>query len=328
MNRNSSAYLFCIVLIMIVFCSVVPGVTMENGPGVASKGDKCLLAKEKYNEGVQLLNYEARRAAFQKAVDLCPSYAEAHVNLADALEKLGLGKRREFEQQSQTDSDKLLEGAEQHYSIAVKLKPELIAPQIGLGDVYVVQGRYPLAVERYENILKSQPMTQGVKERLNEARRLADSDSKNKKAIKYASDITKEVKDSNLEGTYKVMGIENFTVPDTARQSFNNILFDGWSSTIKPGDPINQLNEIGKALSSSEMASYKFLIEGHANTIGEFEPNLNLSNRRAAAVKDYLVRHFPIAPDHILTKGYGFTRPKHEPGNDPRNRRVEVVFVK
>ncbi len=47
MNRNSSAYLFCLVLIMMVFCSAVPGMTMENGPGMGSKGDKCLARKRK-----------------------------------------------------------------------------------------------------------------------------------------------------------------------------------------------------------------------------------------------------------------------------------------
>jgi tetratricopeptide (TPR) repeat protein len=119
MNRKSIAYLFGLVLIMTVFCSAVPGMTMEKGPGMQSKGDKCLAAKEKYNEGVQLINYKARREAFQKAVELCPDYAEAHVNLADALEKLGVEEKAKFSQEKVKNGNKLLDDAVEHYSRAL-----------------------------------------------------------------------------------------------------------------------------------------------------------------------------------------------------------------
>jgi outer membrane protein OmpA-like peptidoglycan-associated protein len=288
--------------------------------------DQLSAAKTKYDEGVKLINYEARRASFQKAVDLCPTYAEAYVNLADAFEHLGLSKKKN-DQKSLLEANKLLDEAVRNYSKAIDLNRNLVAPKIGLGDVYMAQGRYPLAVESYENALKSQPNVQGVKERLDEAKRLAESDPEDTKNVKNASKITDQVKSANLMGMYKTMGIENFTVADTARQSFNNILFDGWSSTIKQGDPINQLNEIGKALSSVDMASYKFVIEGHANTVGGFERNMDLSNDRARVVKEYLVQNFKVAPERIMTQGFGYTRPKHFPHTNEKNRRVEVVFV-
>ena len=52
MNRNSSAYLFCLVLIMTVFCSAVPGMTMENGPGYGvPKGTSVYSQKKNITRG-------------------------------------------------------------------------------------------------------------------------------------------------------------------------------------------------------------------------------------------------------------------------------------
>lgn len=336
MSRRRNAYLFGLPLLMVFLCTHVQGLAMEDTPKGRLNQQSCSsaqmsAAKEKYDEGVKLINYEERRAAFQKAVDLCPSYAQAHNNLADAFEHLGLSKKKE-DQKSLFEANKLLDEAAKYYSIAAKLNPNLLVPKIGLGDVYMAQGRFPLAFETYENILRARPGAQEIEERLSEAKRQvklqAESDVKGSKTVRNASDITHLVKTADLTGMFKTMGIENFTVADTARQSFNNILFDGWSSTIKTGDPINQLDEIGKALSSKDMESYRFVIEGHANKVGEFEPNMNVSNDRARVVKEYLVKNFKVDPEKIMTQGFGYTRPKHSPETNEKNRRVEVLFIK
>lgn len=338
MNRNSSAYLFCLLLIMTVFCSAVPGMSMENSPAVAPHGDKCSTATEKYKEGVQLLNYEARRAAFQKAVDLCPSYAEAHVNLADAFENLGLIKKAVFTEPSQIDGDKLLDQAETHYKKAIELKRNLIAPRLGLAIVSIAQGRYPVAVQNYEEVLRLKPEQPYIRERLEVLRKIDPADDedeqhnkqdKKDKKFKTSKKIIAQIKNIKNLGSLNTMGFEDSVVRDIEnrpRQSFNNILFGGWSAVIQQGDPIMQLNEIGEALTSQEMALFKFVIEGHANTVGSFEDNMTVSKNRAKAVKEYLVKHYNINPNRILTQGFGFTKLKYDQGNDPRNRRVEVVF--
>ncbi|MGA8830443.1 MAG: tetratricopeptide repeat protein, partial [Desulfomonilaceae bacterium] len=136
-----------------------------------------------------------------------------------------------------------------------------MAAQIGLGDVYVLRGSYPLAIEQYKKALKFKPENLGVEARLKGVEKLARTDPNE---VRTGSQIIRDVKEKNLTSALKTMGIEDYTVADTARQSFNNILFKGWSSAIESGEPINQLNEIGKALSSKEMSSFKFIIEGHA----------------------------------------------------------------
>lgn len=67
-------------------------------------------------------------------------------------------------------------------------------------------------------------------------------------------------------------------------------------------------------------------VAGHTDRIGEPQKNLLLSEQRAVAVKDYLVRA-GIAAERLETVGYGDARPLY-PTPDPRNRRVEVTELK
>ena len=68
-------------------------------------------------------------------------------------------------------------------------------------------------------------------------------------------------------------------------------------------------------------------VEGHADERGTREYNLALGDRRANAVKNYLVA-LDISPDRLLTISYGEERPA-EPGHDEaawaQNRRAVTV---
>ena len=67
-------------------------------------------------------------------------------------------------------------------------------------------------------------------------------------------------------------------------------------------------------------------IAGHADRVGEPDKNQVLSEKRAEAVKAYLVKA-GIAAERLSTVGYGDTRPLY-PSPDVRNRRVEVEEMK
>jgi outer membrane protein OmpA-like peptidoglycan-associated protein len=69
-------------------------------------------------------------------------------------------------------------------------------------------------------------------------------------------------------------------------------------------------------------------IEGHTDNVGTAQFNLDLSEKRAAAVREALVSQFGVPPARLMTKGFGFTRPLES--NDTvegraRNRRVELA---
>jgi len=72
-------------------------------------------------------------------------------------------------------------------------------------------------------------------------------------------------------------------------------------------------------------------IEGHTDLVGGDEFNLDLSRRRAAAVKEYLVKSLRMDGDKILTRGKGKAEPLVLAGTEQQqapNRRVEIRMRK
>jgi outer membrane protein OmpA-like peptidoglycan-associated protein len=73
----------------------------------------------------------------------------------------------------------------------------------------------------------------------------------------------------------------------------------------------------------------KLLVEGYTDSVGGDSYNMQLSERRAAAIRDALVQR-GVDASRIVTKGYGKAYPVAENGTvDGRalNRRVEVVIA-
>lgn len=75
-----------------------------------------------------------------------------------------------------------------------------------------------------------------------------------------------------------------------------------------------------------------FVIEGHTDTIGTHESNFELSRKRAAAVRDWLIESLLIKPERIRIDAAGETRPITNPSGtadeQQPNRRVEIRTVK
>jgi outer membrane protein OmpA-like peptidoglycan-associated protein len=103
------------------------------------------------------------------------------------------------------------------------------------------------------------------------------------------------------------------------------ITFEPGSAKLKPGS-IQELRNRGVALSRILKDGPKLLIEGHTDKKGTAAYNLDLSERRADAVKDYLVKAMGVPADRLETVGKGFSEPA-DPGNPNalENRRVVVV---
>lgn len=81
------------------------------------------------------------------------------------------------------------------------------------------------------------------------------------------------------------------------------------------------------ALRGPGLAGKKVIVAGHTDSIGGREYNIDLSQRRAAALVDYLVGN-GVSRDLLDPIGYGYDRPL--PGlsaGEPRNRRVEIVLA-
>lgn len=88
------------------------------------------------------------------------------------------------------------------------------------------------------------------------------------------------------------------------------------------------LDRLGHALTSQDLASYRFRIEGHTDTVGSIALNRTLSQRRADAVAAYLERTFGISASRLESIGRGeagLVVPTPPQTPEARNRRVEVI---
>jgi len=88
------------------------------------------------------------------------------------------------------------------------------------------------------------------------------------------------------------------------------------------------LDRLGAALSSADLAGFRFRIEGHTDTVGNPDANRNLSARRAASVVDYLSGSYHVDRTRLQAAGMGSDRlavPTGPQVDEPRNRRVQVI---
>jgi OOP family OmpA-OmpF porin len=103
--------------------------------------------------------------------------------------------------------------------------------------------------------------------------------------------------------------------------------FANGSAELTPA-AIRTLDELGRALSSKDLADYRFRIEGHTDTVGPHDYNRALSERRAEAVVDYVAKKYSVDPSRLQAVGMGedgllVPTPPQTP--EPRNRRVQVI---
>jgi OOP family OmpA-OmpF porin len=106
-----------------------------------------------------------------------------------------------------------------------------------------------------------------------------------------------------------------------------HINFDTDKATIRQAD----IPELQKAVEFvKQYPGRKMSIEGHTDNVGNAKYNQGLSERRAAAVKDYLLKSGVGAGERITTGGYGETKPIADnatPSGRFQNRRVELVVL-
>lgn len=102
------------------------------------------------------------------------------------------------------------------------------------------------------------------------------------------------------------------------------VLFATGKSVLLPGAQAS-LNQVADALKAQ--AEHHFTVEGHTDNQGTASVNAELSNRRANAVRDYLIAR-GVSADAISAQGLGPNRPiadnKTVEGR-AMNRRVEIV---
>ena len=90
-------------------------------------------------------------------------------------------------------------------------------------------------------------------------------------------------------------------------------------------DSYDELDQV--MLFINEYPEVNFKIEGHTDNVGDEAKNLDLSKKRAEAVKNYLISK-GVSKDKLMSDGFGATKPiadNTSAGGRAKNRRVDIT---
>lgn len=266
----------------------------------------CQKADLLYQQGVNEPLYEAKINIYKQVIELCPQHYRAHNNLADAYEHLG-----QYHQ------------AIKEYQKASELAPDFAIPLFGMGDVYMALKDYQKAIEFYQKGLKLKP-----------------DDQKATLGLQFAKIKLKSLQEGEITSddfTQVVRGVKgiHLVVPKDEKVFSSSIELKvefGFNSAELSAKAKEALRNIGSAMNREELINMRFEIAGHTCELGTKQYNQALSERRAQAVYDFLVRECSVNAERLMPKGYGEDLPLPPISDDPeinrsRNRRVEFKLI-
>lgn len=130
----------------------------------------------------------------------------------------------------------------------------------------------------------------------------------------------KSIKDESRKQREKIKN------PATQRFVLTNLRFKFDTDELEP-DSFNDINQIIQIIKDSE-AVERVLVEGHTDSMGADEYNLNLSRKRALAIKNLIAKGVPMDVKKVDSAGYGEGQPIADNSNyqgRAKNRRVVVT---
>lgn len=148
------------------------------------------------------------------------------------------------------------------------------------------------------------------------------------KALKFNLNSIKDDKERIFITNLKVAegGLDlRRTLISEGRVSTNGILFDSGSAHIQP-QSMGIILQISQVL--QQEGEMKLKIIGHTDSDGEDSKNMELSKKRAEAVKKALVSVYNVSSDRLQTEGKGESEPvgdNQTTEGKSQNRRVEFI---
>ena len=132
--------------------------------------------------------------------------------------------------------------------------------------------------------------------------------------------ISKEEIKASLLGPTRAIGKKQRTAVDLPTVTFD------FNSAALTSQGEQQLDILASAVKEVGLSQQVLTIEGHTDASGGEAYNQNLSERRAASAKSYLVSQGGLEPSLLNTIGFGKSRPlPDKPELAPEQRRIEVV---
>ena len=290
------------------------GLVVCSTPLLAKGANDCGRAKQLYRMSLDETDADAQKTHLEQAVGICDQHALAWNNLGLIYE-----------------NEEQFEKAELAYKKSNRYRPDLGAPLAGLGDIAMARGRFQDAAHWYEKFLAvlEQGLQSGDPQSLGpyeEEYRKKYQQAKLKWRI-HKDSMTGVVSNTILTRSMRTIRIKKRpTKPIGPERLALNILFDFDSALLKLRGRA-QLLELAKTMQSAELHYSRFEIEGHTDTYGSHEYNLDLSRRRSREVRAFLVS-LGIAVERLEIRSLGETRPIISYGSmneQAINRRVEFL---
>lgn len=180
---------------------------------------------------------------------------------------------------------------------------------------FALAGKVNVSAEQIFSALKPKPLTRSLSVS-------PQADPSAKAHTDAVLDTVRNRKTRSLSSSER----EEIAEIDSTKPNIDlEIKFDFNSAAISPVS-LTSVEALGKALSDPSLKGSVFVVAGHTDAIGSDAFNQDLSERRADAIKRYLVEHYSISGSDLVTVGYGETRLKDSDHPDAAvNRRVQVV---
>ncbi|HOZ90086.1 MAG TPA: OmpA family protein, partial [Bacteroidia bacterium] len=176
--------------------------------------------------------------------------------------------------------------------------------------------KFRLEGEGTETIDKLNILVAGVSTR---AMRMKDGFFKFEKIV---ADISKLTEEKVIDVPIKLMKEEQ----EILKKAFDNLEFNTGKDIIR-FESYASLDDLGKLM--VKKSEWRIKLSGHTDNVGNAKANLTLSQKRAQAVKNFLVDR-GIKPERILVEYFGGSKPvadnKTEAGKQ-KNRRVEMLVI-
>lgn len=220
----------------------------------------------------------ARRDLLAKALEQCPKDPEINFMLAYSLERLRAYKE-----------------AQRYYISASTLDPKHAKAFFGLGDISMLTNKAQDAVAAYEKGLALDPGNKRAAKPLESARIKLEAQRREKEAVSVLllKEKTKNREVSPSEATILRLLI---LFPDKA--------------TELPEESADQLSIVGaRAFTSQDLQEAVFEVVGHTDDSGDAKTNLDVSLKRAEAVRTYLIMNHNIEAKKLKVAAKGHTQP-------------------
>ncbi len=129
-----------------------------------------------------------------------------------------------------------------------------------------------------------------------------------------------------VEAIFSPEEAEVLATPDRVTVRLFGLTFPSGSAEIEPGN-FSILTKLERVV--REFPEGTITIEGHTDSVGNDDVNQALSQRRAIAVRDWLLQSVALSADRVTAVGRGESRPiapNDTAAGRERNRRIEIVI--